>query len=257
MIANAKSEVSTGMMVLLSGIKVFWLIFWLGFATLILAPLVIVAAFLESEGNVSFAITKIWAWVVLQAVGCRTTVRGKEKIIKGQSYIIISNHQSHFDALALVTTLGIQIRWVGKKELLKIPLFGWALRQAGTIFVDRSSTEKAIRSIEEGIGRLHPGVSILFFAEGSRSTDGELQAFKKGGFVSAINTGLPILPVTVNGSRKILPKGSFVFHSGPIEVVVGQPIDTLGFYQKGLEALMQETRMLMASNLRSGYSGES
>jgi len=245
------------MELILSVIKVLWLIFWLGLATILLAPLVMASSFLGSTGNVSFVLTRVWAWVILKVAGCGPFIRGKENIRKGQSYIIISNHQSHFDALALVTTLGIQIRWVGKKELLKIPLFGQALRAAGTIFVDRSSTEKAIRSIEEGISRLPPGVSILFFAEGARSTDGELQAFKKGGFVSAIRTGLPVLPVSVNGSRKILPKGSLVFHPGPIEVVVGHPIDTLGFAQKGLEDLIEKTRRVMISNLSPGYSGES
>ena len=126
-------------------------------------------------------------------------------IRKGQAYIIISNHQSHFDALALVTMLDIQFRWVAKKELLKIPIFGQALYAARNIFVDRSDSQKAVKSIQDGIKRLPPGVDILFFAEGARSPDGTLQAFKKGGFMTAIKASIPILPVSVNGSWKVLP----------------------------------------------------
>lgn len=231
-------------------IKIFWLSFWLGLATLILAPPVTSSALLGSTGNFSFILTKLWAWIILGAAGCRPKISGKEKIKKNQSYIIISNHQSHFDALALVTTLGIQFRWVVKKELLKIPLFGQALYAARNLFVDRSDTKKAIKSIENGVKRLPPGVSILFFAEGSRSADGKLKAFKKGGFVTAIGTGFPVLPVTVKGSMKVLPKGSLVFYPGPIEVVVGEPIDTLGYAREGLEDLMQQTSEVIGSNIK-------
>jgi 1-acyl-sn-glycerol-3-phosphate acyltransferase len=223
-------------------IKIFWLGFWLCLAALILSLPVIASALLGSTGNFSFHLTKVYAWIILWVTGCRPQIRGKEKIRKGQSYVIISNHQSHYDALALVTMLGIQFRWVAKKELLGIPLFGQALYAARNIFLDRSDRQKAIKSIEDGIRRLPPGVSILFFAEGTRSADGKLQVFKKGGFVIAIGTGIPVLPVTVNGSMKVLAKGSLVFCPGPIEVVVGEPIDTLGYTPERLEELMEQTR---------------
>ena len=164
---------------LYSIIKISWIWFWLGIATLVLVLPVTSFALLGSSGNVSFNLTKIWARMMLGVTGCRPHIRGKEKIRKGQSYIIISNHQSHFDALALVTMLGIQSRWVAKKELLRIPFFAQALYAARNIFVDRSNKQKAIKSIQDGVRRLPPGVSILFFAEGSRSADGKIQAFKK------------------------------------------------------------------------------
>ena len=106
---------------LFSIIKFFWLGFWLVLATLILSLPVVASALLGSTGNFSFHLTKVYAWIILWVTGCRPKIRGKEKILKGQSYIIISNHQSHYDALALVTMLGIQFRWVAKKELLRIP----------------------------------------------------------------------------------------------------------------------------------------
>jgi 1-acyl-sn-glycerol-3-phosphate acyltransferase len=169
-------------------------------------------------------------------------IEGKERIKKGQAYVIIANHQSHFDTLALVTTIGVQCRMVAKKELLKFPLFGYAIYAGRHIFVDRSDREAAIRSIREGMNRLPRGVSVVFFAEGSRSPDGVVGRFKKGGFFAAIDSGLPILPVAINGSRSVLAKGSMVFYPGRIEVVVGDPIETHGLRADDVEDLVKMTR---------------
>jgi 1-acyl-sn-glycerol-3-phosphate acyltransferase len=236
--------------------KVLWLCFWLGLATSAMFAPVIVSAFLDSTGNLAFSLSKVWAWIMLKVTGVRPEMRGGDKIRKGQSYIIIANHQSHFDAMALVLTLPIQFRWIAKKELLKIPLFGHALYASRNIFIDRSDKKKSIKSIHEGMNRLPPGVSILFFAEGTRSPDGGIQAFKKGGFVTAIEEGLPILPVTINGSRKVLPRGSIVFSPGPIEVVVGDPIDTKDYTTDGLGELIEKTRDEIISHLHPDYPEE-
>jgi 1-acyl-sn-glycerol-3-phosphate acyltransferase len=190
---------------------------------------------------------------MLTATGVGTEIRGREKIRPGQSYVIISNHQSHFDILALVTRLGIQFRWIIKRELRSVPLFGFALDKSKNIFIDRADREKAARSIREGIGRLPPGVSVLFFAEGTRSLNGAIQPFKKGGFATAVESGFPILPVTVNGSRKILPKGSLAFTPGLIEVVVGDPIDTHGFTHNTIGELMAATRSRIIADFDPRY----
>jgi 1-acyl-sn-glycerol-3-phosphate acyltransferase len=235
----------------LSIIKIFWLFFWLVLATLVLCMPVTLFALLGSTGNTSFQVTKVWAWIILLITGCRPKIRGKEKIKKGQSYIIISNHQSYFDALAVITMLGIQFRWVAKKEIQKIPLFGQALYAARNIFVDRSNSQKAVKSLKDGMKRLPPGVSVLFFAEGSRSADGKLKPFKKGGFRAAIDTGIPILPVAITGSMKVLPKGSLVFSKGPVEVIIGEPIPTNRYIPERVEELMAETGLIITSNLKT------
>ena len=183
---------------------------------------------------------------------CRVS-NGKENIVKNQSYVIIANHQSHFDAPSIILTLGIQFRTIAKKELLKIPLFGYALYTSRNIFIDRSDKEKAIKNIQDGIKRLPPGISLLFFAEGTRSPDGMIQAFKKGGFITAIEHGFPILPVTVNGSRRLLPKKSLVFQSGPIEIVVDRPIPTHNYTLDMLEELIQITKDIIVSNFNPNY----
>jgi 1-acyl-sn-glycerol-3-phosphate acyltransferase len=234
-------------------VKFAWFSLWLGLATLAAFVPITVAALFGSTGNFAFTLSKVWAWTMLTVTGTRCEIRGRDKIKKGQSYIIITNHQSHFDALALVTTLGIQFRWIAKKELLKIPLFGHALHASRNIFVDRSDKEKSIESIRAGMKRLPRGVSVLFFSEGTRSPDGNIQEFKKGGFVTAIEQGLPILPVTVNGSRKVLPKGSLVFYPGPIEVVVGNPIETENYTADRLGEVVKKTRDTIISNLNLDY----
>ena len=230
--------------------KVMWLALWAILATIVLFIPITLAATFSSTGNLAFNLSKLWAWTLLIATRVRTRIVGKEKIKKGQTYIIISNHQSQFDILALVTRLGIQFRWIIKKELLKIPLFGYALLASRNIFIDRSNTKESIESINRGMKRLPKGTSIMVFAEGTRSPDGKIHPFKKGGFVLAIDYGLPILPITINGSRKVLPKGSVVFTPGEIEVIVGDPIDTRGYTRESLPELMERTRQVIVSSFK-------
>ncbi|HPQ44697.1 MAG TPA: lysophospholipid acyltransferase family protein [Syntrophales bacterium] len=233
--------------------KVLWIGFWIGFATVLIFIPIVVSAMLSSTGNLAFTISRAWAWIMLKVTWVHAEIRGREHIQPGQSYIIISNHQSQFDILALVVKLGIQFRWIMKKELRKIPLFGYALYTSRNIFIDRSDSQKAITSIREGIQRLPAGVSVMFFAEGTRSPDGKIHPFKKGGFATAVESGLPILPVTVNGSRKVLPKNSVVFTPGPMEVVVGKPIRTENYTHEELGDLIHTTRKIIVANFHPDY----
>jgi len=233
--------------------KVIWISFWAGIATVVLFLPMIAAAFMSTTGNLAFSISKLWARFLLFMTGVHPHIRNRVRIKPGQSYIIISNHQSEYDILALITTLRIQFRWVIKQELRTIPLFGYALYVSRNIFIDRSNHEQAIKSIHEGVDRLPKGVSVMFFAEGTRSRDGSIQEFKKGGFVMAVEKGLPILPVTINGSRKVMPKKSLCFTPGPIEVVVGDPIETTGCTHDDVPELMQRTRQVIIDNYRIDY----
>ncbi|MBN2178799.1 MAG: 1-acyl-sn-glycerol-3-phosphate acyltransferase [Deltaproteobacteria bacterium] len=238
---------------LLRGAKIVWVCFWMSFASILLFLPITISAFLSSTGNLPFTISKAWAWIMLKVTWVHPEIKGKEYIRKNQSYIIISNHQSHFDILALVTKLGMQFRWIIKKELRKIPLFGYALYKSRNIYIDRSNREKAVESIHNGVSRLPEGASIMFFAEGTRSPDGKIHPFKKGGFMTALETGFPILPVTVNGSRKILPKKSVEFHPGPIEVIVNKPINTNGYTPEKIDELIDRTRSVITSHFNPDY----
>lgn len=238
-----------------SFLKVMWLGLWAGIATLVLAVPIISAGLLSRTGNLPFSLSKLWAYTMLAVSLVRTEIKNRDKIRPNTSYIIISNHQSLYDIIALVTTLGIQYRWFIKKEILKVPLFGYGLYASRNIFIDRANTASAIESINKGIDRLPKGVSIMVFAEGTRSPDGKIHEFKKGGFVTAVRRNIPILPVTVNGSRKILPKGSLAFNPGKIQVVVGDPIETRGYTADTVDELIDTTRRLIIANFDPGYPG--
>jgi 1-acyl-sn-glycerol-3-phosphate acyltransferase len=234
-------------------IRVAWLCLWAAIATIILGIPVMIAGLLSRTGNLAFSISKIWAYTMLAVSFVRTEIKNKAKILKGTSYIIISNHQSLFDILALVTTLGIQFRWFIKKEVLKIPIFGYALYASRNIFIDRSNTTRAIESINKGIDRLPKGAGVMVFAEGTRSPDGQIHEFKKGGFVTAITRKISILPVTVNGSRRVMPKGSLVVKPGKIQVVIGDPIDTSGYTTDTVQKLIDKTRQAIMANFNPEY----
>lgn len=233
-----------------NAIKTFWLFTWAAIMTLLLFIPMSMAALLSRNGNLAFTISKQWARIILLVTGTRVRITDKEKIEQGSRYVIISNHQSQFDILALVTSLGIQFRWVIKKELLRIPFFGWALYAARNVFIDRGDHEKALASIHMGVDRLPEGVSVLVFAEGTRSADGRLGKFKKGGFMISVEKGLTVLPVAVKGSRNVLPKGSAVFTPGRIEVVVCDPVDPAGFTHDTISALIDKTHGIIDQELR-------
>jgi len=241
---------------LFNAIRVMWLVLWAAIATIILGIPVMIAGLLSRTGNLAFSISKLWAYTMLAVSFVRTEIKNKAKILKGTSYIIISNHQSLFDIIALVTALGIQYRWFIKKEVLKIPIFGYALYASRNIFIDRSNTASAIESINKGIDRLPKGVSVMVFAEGTRSSDGQIHEFKKGGFMVAIARKISILPVTVNGSRRVLPKGSLVVKPGKIQVVIGDPIDTSGYTNATAQALIDKTRQAVIANFDPEYVGK-
>jgi len=235
---------------------VAWLGFWAAIATVVLCTFIIPAGLLSRTGNLAFSISKLWAYTMLAVSFVRTEIKNKDKICKGKSYIIISNHQSLYDIIALVTRLGIQFRWIIKKEILKVPVFGYGLYASRNIFIDRSNTASAVDSINKGFERLPEGVSVMVFAEGTRSPDGQIQEFKKGGFITAVRRKIPILPVTVNGSRRILPKKSLAMTPGKIQVVVGDPIDVTGYTIDTVQDLIDKTRQTIIANFDPDYTGK-
>lgn len=230
-------------------VKTIWICFVASAATVALFFPITAAALIGRKGNAAFLLCRLWGLIMLAATGVRVRLRGDGRIDLKQSYVIIANHQSFFDIPALVTRLPVPFRWVIKDEVRKAPLFGQALLASRNIFVDRSNREKAIASIDRGLHHLPSGVSLLFFAEGTRSMDGRLLPFKKGGFVAAVKGNLPVLPVAVKGTRKILPPGTVAYRSGKAEVVLGPPIFPLGAGNRDMARLMEETRSTIAANL--------
>jgi len=176
-------------------------------------------------------------------------VTGREHLDPSQSYVVISNHQSHFDILVLYGWLGIDFRWVMKQELRSILGLGAACEKLGHIFIDRSDHQAAVESINAAREQITEGTSVLFFPEGTRSDDGFLRRFKKGGFRFAIDTGLPILPVTVSGTCEVLPARRYDLRPGRAMLVFHKPVSTDGLTTADLRALSEGVREIIQSAL--------
>jgi 1-acyl-sn-glycerol-3-phosphate acyltransferase len=198
--------------------------------TLWYGGLVIVAALFrrphERQGIYERA-PRAWARLLLESAGVTVTVDGTEHLSQTEAQVIVANHQSWFDIIALFFVLPVELRFVAKKELFAIPFFGWALRALGHVRLDRGNLKKAIEAY--GVASTYirdQKLSVLVFPEGTRSRTGRLQPFKAGPFVLAIQSGAPIVPAYVAGTFGILPKGSVRVHPSAVHVMVGQPIPT-------------------------------
>ncbi len=188
-----------------------------------------------------------WGWALCRFNFTSVKVIGRERIDPKTSYVIMANHSSLFDIPALYGYLRRQFRWVMKKELRDIPFFGFATGQMGHVYIDRSDREKAIASLQAAAPTIRDGVSILFFPEGTRSHDGELKEFKKGGFMTALTLGLPIVPVTIRGAYEAKPPGKAGARPGSIEVIVHEPVDTASYGSERRDELMAEVKRRIAS----------
>jgi len=179
---------------------------------------------LDRTGRMFHTNNRMWARCVLWLGGITITVRGLERVSLTRNYVYVANHASMFDIPAIIAGIPDQIRIVYKKELEWIPLFGWGLRIGSYIGIGRSGGTKAMKSLEEAASRIRNGASVLLYAEGTRTVDGKLQPFKRGAFHLAVKSGVPVVPLTVNGSFHILRKHSMVIRPGHVELVLDSPI---------------------------------
>lgn len=175
------------------------------------------------------------------------TVKGSKNIKSDQSYVIVSNHQSIYDIFLIYGWIGIDIKWVMKKELRKIPAIGWGSEKVGHIFIDRSNSKRAMESINEAKRKLVNGTSIVIFPEGTRSQNGEIGPFKRGAFKIAFDLGLPILPITLIGTKDILPTNSLNLFPGRVKMIIHEPIQIAGIVEKDGESFINEVKTRIQS----------
>jgi len=239
--------------------------FFRGVAVLVLAPILTIATSIAGLlGIMVFGMSAVsaqrfprfWAKLILMISGVTVTVKGGESLKNGNPYIFAGNHQSQFDIFAVQGFLGHDFRWLAKKELFDVPIFGAALRRVGNISVDRSHSRAAVKSLDEAAQRIAAGTSVLIFPEGTRSKDGQLLPFKSGAMVLAIKAGVPVVPMAIVGTHAVLPKGRLLAKSGQVVIRLGEPIETSGYKVKQkhelAERLQAEVAALIAEEQRNG-----
>lgn len=232
-------------------IRSAWVVLNLLVATIPLSIVIIIASFFPRMPRwVYDGIPRLWADWMLKASGVSVVTVGTENLAPGRPQIMLSNHVSWFDVLALATVVPKRYRFVGKRELARVPLWGRAWKSTGHIEIDRSDTYRAVASLEQA-GRIirEDRSSVIIFPEGTRSAAGELQPFKKGGFMLALHTGIEIVPVAVQGTHRILAKGSWRVRSGRIIVRFGRPIDSAGYALDQRDELIARVRGDIAAML--------
>lgn len=206
---------------------------------------------IDRGGRLFHANARTWARVVLFVGGIRVSVQGLEKVPFTRNYVYVANHASMFDIPVIVSGIPDQIRIVYKKELEWMPLFGWGLRWGSYIGIDRRGGSKALASLEEAARRIRDGASVLLYAEGTRTADGRLQPFKRGAFHLAVRAGVPVIPLTVNGTFPILKKHSIVVRPGNVELVLDRPISFSGSDKQTEQKLMEDVHSVLSSNYRN------
>ena len=228
---------------------------WVVLSTLILGITAIIISFFSRTGNIVHLIARFWGRGILFVSRIRVSVQGLAHIDPSQSYIYMSNHQSNFDIPVLLAHLPVQFRWLAKAELFKIPIFGRAMRGAGYVSIDRFNRESAFESINEAAAKMKDGVSIMIFPEGTRSLDGNIRPFKKGGFVMAVDTGVPIVPVIIQGTRPIMDKSSLRINTGEVSLQIEKPVDSTGFTRENKDDLIKIVRSVICEGFEKDERG--
>ena len=213
-------------------IKSLFIILWIILDTLVMGVISIFVSFFSKTGNAPHRVGIYWAKFILWASGIKVDVTGISNLDPSRPCLFICNHQSNFDIPVLFAALPAQFRWIAKAELFKIPLFGSAMRGAGYISIERKNRKSAIKSIDAAAEKIKSGVSVMIFPEGTRSPDGSIGEFKKGGFILAMNAEVPIVPIVINGTWPIMPKDSLKITPGNVCLSILKSIDVSEYSDK-------------------------
>lgn len=218
-------------------------------ATVLGALVAVPMALMGWQRLANLGIAARWCQLLARLVPVKVKVTGLEHITPGQSYVVVANHMSQFDIPVIYGYSGLDLRWVMKAEIRWIPFVAMACRAIGHIFINRSDPEQARQAINTAVGRLKPGTGVLFFPEGTRSRSGKLLPFKKGAYRVAVDRGLPLLPMTVIGTREIMAADSMQLYPGEVALVIHPPICTDGHSVADIPILAERSRQLIASAL--------
>lgn len=215
--------------------------------TIVLSTLGLLLSWLPPPGRWMFTMMRLWSKALLAVSGVRVAAQYDPALDPGRSYVFLCNHQSLYDIPALISTWPGVLRMVAKRGLFWVPFFGWALWAGGFIPVDRSDRSGARQTFAAAAARLRQGISVLFFPEGTRAPGDTLLPFQRGGFLLALKSGLPIVPVGVRGTRAIRSRGGFRIHPGSAAVAYGAPIDPAAFGLRRKRELVEEVQRQVAA----------
>lgn len=226
----------------------FLVAFWFTLIAL-LAPFMIAFRLITGKESMIYSPVRVFVRLGLALVGVRVKVEGLERTDPNRTYIFTPNHQSFIEVPLLVTFLKRNLAYLAKKELFKYPIWSHGIRLMGVVPVDRSNTLSAVESARRATENLRHGKSYVIYPEGTRSRDGRLLPLKKGAFMMAIDAGVPIVPVSISGSTKIMPKGEFKIFPSTVYITVHEPIDTAAYSKENISELLNITREKIISAL--------
>ena len=224
---------------------VFFLIPAISLYTIVLGTLSIASSVFEKRGYVAHGCARTWSWLILRTSGVHVEIEGLERLEPGRTYVFVSNHQSIYDIPILFASLPYQLRIIAKASLGHFPFLGWHLRRTGHMLVDRKRPDPKL--IFGWASRLmSTGLSLIVFPEGTRSVDGRVGRFKGGSFYLALEAGLPVVPLSVVGSRHVMLKNRLAVYPGRVRLIVHEPIDTTGMAVTEAKAFGQRVREIVA-----------
>jgi len=219
---------------------VFFLIPVISIYTIVLGTISILSSFVDPSGDAGHRCARAWGWLLLRTTGVRVTVHGVEKLDPRRSYVLATNHQSFYDIPIVFTTLPLQLRIVAKDSLGRFPILGWHLLRTGHLLVDRRNPGAGIvKKMAKLVGGAR---SLIVFPEGTRSPDGTVGRFKGGSFLVAIDAGLPVVPISIAGSRHVMPKGRLMTCPGDVVLTVHDAIVTKGVGRDAARELADRVR---------------
>ncbi|MEK7772813.1 MAG: lysophospholipid acyltransferase family protein [Deltaproteobacteria bacterium] len=213
--------------------------------TVFFFTLILIAYVFGYRGGCMGRFTALWGRGILALAGVRLRVEGLENIPPERSVIFMSNHQGAFDIPALHCAIPTDFKWVAKKSLFNVPLIGWSLALAGHIPIERENAASALKSLEDAVGRIKSGASVVIFPEGTRSHSDELLPFKRGAFMLAAKSGAPVVPVAIKGTRGILKRGGFFITPADVCISFGAPVPTEGAGEKMLRTMTKDSILKM------------
>jgi 1-acyl-sn-glycerol-3-phosphate acyltransferase len=216
------------------------------------ASAVFIVALVKSNAAIIDSIIRLWGRLLIGAAGIDLRTDGVETIDPGQRYILVSNHHSYYDIPCILAAIPQPIRFMAKVSLFKIPIFGWGLGRAGFIPIDRKNRRTAVKSFDLAVQRIRKGNTVVVFPEEGRSRERAMRQFQRGGFLLALRSELPILPIAVDGTYDVYRAGARWITPGPVTVRVGTPIPTAGLTVRDKDRLLEESRAQIEAMLSAG-----